>query len=62
MDELEIAHMQDLTMRSVLGEPVKIQQWVASSLPNDNLSIENAIIIDRARRWPLMVDPQRQAN
>jgi len=41
---------------------VKIQQWVVYSLPNDTLSIENAIIIDRSRRWPLMIDPQRQAN
>ena len=49
-------------MRSVLGEPVKIQQWVVASLPNDALSIENGIIIDRSRRWPLMIDPQRQAN
>ena len=49
-------------------------------MPNDQLSIENGIIIDRARRsteaktrrhiatvahgrrWPLMIDPQRQAN
>eukprot|EP00913_Durusdinium_trenchii_P024528 g23026.t1 len=53
---------EECNMRSVLGEPVKIQQWVVYSLPNDNLSIENAIIIDRSRRWPLMIDPQRQAN
>ncbi|CAE7688464.1 DNAH7, partial [Symbiodinium pilosum] len=52
----------ECNMRSVLGEPVKIQQWVVYSLPNDALSIENAIIIDRSRRWPLMIDPQRQAN
>jgi dynein heavy chain len=49
-------------MAILLGEPVKIQQWVVCSLPNDTLSIENGIIIDRSRRWPLMIDPQRQAN
>jgi len=49
-------------MRAVLGDDVKIQQWVVCALPNDSLSIENGIIIDRSRRWPLMIDPQRQAN
>jgi len=57
-----LAHNSDCSMRAVLGEPVKIQQWVVASLPNDALSIENGIIIDRSRRWPLMIDPQRQAN
>jgi dynein heavy chain, axonemal len=51
-----------VTMSKVLGEPVKIQGWVVCQLPNDALSIENAIIIDKCRRWPLMIDPQRQAN
>jgi dynein heavy chain len=41
---------------------VTIQQWAVAGLPNDNLSIENGIIIDKARRWALMIDPQRQAN
>ena len=45
-----------------MGEPVKIQYWVVCGLPNDDLSVENAIIIDKCRRWPLMIDPQRQAN
>jgi len=59
---LGMEHTQECSMRSVLGDPVKIQQWIVASLPNDALSIENGIIIDRARRWPLMIDPQRQAN
>jgi len=58
----DMAHNEGCNMFSVLGEPVKIQQWVVASLPNDALSIENGIIIDRSRRWPLMIDPQRQAN
>ncbi|CAE7602693.1 Dnah1 [Symbiodinium sp. CCMP2456] len=62
LTELEMAHTKGCSMSTVLGDPVKIQQWVVCSLPNDQLSIENGIIIDRARRWPLMIDPQRQAN
>jgi len=60
--ELKLEHTEGVSMKGVLGEPVKIQQWVVCSLPNDALSIENGIIIDRSRRWPLMIDPQRQAN
>jgi dynein heavy chain len=60
--ECEMPHNEGTSMKAVLGEPVQIQQWVVWALPNDGLSIENAIIIDRSRRWPLMIDPQRQAN
>ena len=28
----------------------------------DAQSTENAIILSKARRWPLMIDPQAQAN
>eukprot|EP00930_Biecheleria_cincta_P014239 TRINITY_DN1233_c0_g1_i1.p1 TRINITY_DN1233_c0_g1~~TRINITY_DN1233_c0_g1_i1.p1 ORF type:complete len:4262 (-),score=887.85 TRINITY_DN1233_c0_g1_i1:333-13118(-) len=62
LDQLEIVHSPGCNMYSVLGDPVKIQQWVVCALPNDTLSIENGIIIDRSRRWPLCIDPQRQAN
>ena len=33
-----------------------------NGLPLDNFSVENAIIMDNSRRWPLMVDPQNQCN
>jgi len=49
-------------MKSLLENAVQTKIWTAASLPNDNLSIENAIIIFKARRWPLMIDPQNQAN
>jgi dynein heavy chain, axonemal len=45
-----------------MGEPVKIEQWTVCGLANDSLSVQNAIIFDCSRRWPLMIDPQRQAN
>lgn len=51
-----------VTMRGVLGDDVTIRQWSVAGLPNDNLSIENGIIMFKSRRWPLMIDPQTQAN
>lgn len=50
------------SLTDVLGDPVTIRQWLISGLPNDTLSIENGIIVANSRRWPLMIDPQGQAN
>ncbi|KAF9413227.1 hypothetical protein HW555_008507 [Spodoptera exigua] len=52
----------DYSLIKVLGEPVTIQQWNIDGLPADDFSVESAIIIMTARRWPLMIDPQGQAN
>jgi dynein heavy chain len=49
-------------MRAFLGDSVKIQAWNLCELPKDDTSTENGIIIDKGRRWPLMIDPQTQAN
>ncbi len=49
-------------MRLFLGVPVKIQNWNIFGLPKDETSTENGIIIDKTKRWPLMIDPQNQAN
>ena len=49
-------------MRSVLGNDLKIREWAVNGLPSDNLSVENGIIMFGSRRWPLMIDPQTQAN
>ncbi len=46
----------------MLGEPVRIRDWVIDGLPNDSFSIDNGIIVSKARRWPLFIDPQGQAN
>lgn len=62
MIEYGIAFSDGISMRKFLGDEVKIQSWNISGLPKDDTSIENGIIIDKSRRWTLMIDPQNQAN
>ena len=45
-----------------LSNPVQVRSWTISKLPNDKFSIDNAIILNNSSRWPLMIDPQGQAN
>ncbi|XP_029041052.2 dynein axonemal heavy chain 3-like isoform X1 [Osmia bicornis bicornis] len=46
----------------ILGEQVEIRAWIIYGLPADSFSVENGIIVKNADRWPLMIDPQNQAN
>uniref|UniRef100_A0A8C3PBV6 Dynein axonemal heavy chain 7 n=1 Tax=Chrysemys picta bellii TaxID=8478 RepID=A0A8C3PBV6_CHRPI len=58
----DIPCSDDFSLTNTLGEPVKIRAWNIAGLPSDMFSIDNGIIISNARRWPLMIDPQGQAN
>lgn len=50
------------SLRETLGNAVEIRSWVINKLPNDSFSVENAIMLSKSNRWPLMIDPQGQAN
>ncbi|XP_065834129.1 dynein axonemal heavy chain 7-like [Oscarella lobularis] len=52
----------EFSLSTTLGDPVKIRAWNIAGLPTDSFSIDNGIMISNARRWPLMIDPQGQAN
>ncbi len=52
----------NFSLEKCLGEPVFIREWVLNGLPTDSFSKENALIATLSRRWPLMVDPEGQAN
>uniref|UniRef100_A0A5K3F774 Dynein_heavy domain-containing protein n=1 Tax=Mesocestoides corti TaxID=53468 RepID=A0A5K3F774_MESCO len=68
-DWLTLCNSQDgitcspnFTLTNCLGDPVKIQAWNIFGLPRDAFSIDNSVIVDNGRRWPLMIDPEGQAN
>ena len=48
-------------LKRILSDELSIGQWLTQHLPNDDFSIENAIIMSNSRRFPLFVDPQGQA-
>uniref|UniRef100_UPI00398F1DFB dynein axonemal heavy chain 7 isoform X1 n=2 Tax=Pristiophorus japonicus TaxID=55135 RepID=UPI00398F1DFB len=59
---MRIPCSDDFSLTTTLGDPVKIRAWNIAGLPSDSFSIDNGIVISNARRWPLMIDPQGQAN
>ena len=59
---LKIPHSADCDIQKTLAKPVEIRSWQLFGLPSDNHSVENGIIMSKARRYPLFIDPQGQAN
>jgi dynein heavy chain len=59
---LGIACSTNFSLTKTLGSPIKIQAWNIHGLPRDSFSIDNSVMIELARRYPLMIDPQGQAN
>lgn len=57
-ESLQIYCSHNFSLVNTLGEPVVIRAWNIAGLPVDNYSVENGIIATKARRWPLMIDPQ----
>ncbi|XP_063150960.1 dynein axonemal heavy chain 6 [Candoia aspera] len=60
--DLDIPISSDFSLINILGDSYEIRQWNTDGLPRDYISTENGILVTRGRRWPLMIDPQDQAN
>ncbi|XP_015609892.1 dynein heavy chain 7, axonemal isoform X2 [Cephus cinctus] len=60
--DLGVTCTQDYQLTQVLGDSVLIRSWNIYGLPSDLFSVDNGIIVTNSRRWPLMIDPQGQAN
>ncbi|XP_068444624.1 dynein axonemal heavy chain 6 isoform X2 [Clinocottus analis] len=60
--KLYIPISSSFSLINILGDPFVIRQWNTEGLPRDIVSTENGILVTEGRRWPLMIDPQDQAN
>uniref|UniRef100_A0A669PGZ6 Dynein axonemal heavy chain 12 n=1 Tax=Phasianus colchicus TaxID=9054 RepID=A0A669PGZ6_PHACC len=61
-DWSRICKVRMLSLIFTLGDPIKIRSWNIAGLPTDVFSVDNGVIVENSRRWPLMIDPQGQAN
>ena len=57
-----ISFRQDLARTEYLSNADDRLQWQANSLPADDLCTENAIMLQRFNRYPLVIDPSGQAT
>lgn len=62
VDTSGICFRHDISLVEFLSKPHERLLWKAHYLPDDNLCVENAIILQRFNRYPLVIDPAGQAT
>ncbi|KAM8815689.1 dynein axonemal heavy chain 5 isoform 1-T1 [Rhynchonycteris naso] len=62
MKAREIPFADSLNLNEMLIDAPTISEWNLQGLPNDDLSIQNGIIVTKASRYPLLIDPQTQGK
>jgi dynein heavy chain len=60
--EVGIDISKNYSLVNTIGDQIHIRNWKINGLPSDSVSVDNAIIAQKSKRWPLMIDPQNQAN
>ncbi|KAM9349881.1 dynein axonemal heavy chain 8-like [Symphorus nematophorus] len=58
----KIPFTEKLNLISALVDPPTISEWNLQGLPGDDLSVQNGIIVTKATRYPLLIDPQTQGK
>ena len=51
----------NLSIINYLSHPSQRLDWISHDLPEDDLCVENAIMMQRFNRYPLIIDPSGQA-
>merc|ERR1719427_2521204 len=62
LEAANISYRADLARTEFLSDPDERLGWQAKSLPTDDLCTENAIMLKRFNRYPLIIDPSGQAT
>mmetsp|Transcript_2191 Transcript_2191/g.1957 ORF Transcript_2191/g.1957 Transcript_2191/m.1957 type:complete len:354 (+) Transcript_2191:1782-2843(+) len=61
LDSQGLLFRHDLSLIEFLSKPNERLSWQAHKLPSDDLCTENAIVLSKFNRYPLVIDPAGQA-
>jgi len=62
LHDANIKFKQELSLTEYLSTADDRLSWQSKSLPSDNLTMENAVMLKRFNRYPLIIDPTGQAT
>lgn len=62
LDDASIMHKPELAVNEYLSDADDRLGWQSRALPAGDVSVENAIMLKRYKRYPLIVDPSGQAT
>ncbi|CAG9813267.1 unnamed protein product [Phaedon cochleariae] len=62
LTQASIQYRADIARTEYLSNPDERLRWQANALPADDLCTENAIMLKRFNRYPLIIDPSGQAT
>ncbi|XP_059501668.1 dynein axonemal heavy chain 8-like [Stegostoma tigrinum] len=62
LQKKKIPYSDSLNIIAFLVDQAMIGEWNLQGLPSDDLSVQNGIIVTKATRYPLLIDPQTQGK